>query len=176
MKPFVVLSLPRSRSFWLSCFLSDSARPVEHEPSRNFRAREDVGAYFARPGAAAVDTALGLIWRDLELPPNIKLAVMHRPLDEVCASLDRLGLPSSGMPELADKLNSLPGLHFDANRLGDEATASAVYAYCTGYTVSRCHWEEFAKQNLQANPAAMMVDALANIAGIQAVFGKREAA
>ena len=56
MIPFVVLTLPRSRSFWLSKFLD-----CPHDPSRHFRDPADVVAYF-NDGASSVDTGLGMIW------------------------------------------------------------------------------------------------------------------
>ena len=50
--PFVVLSLPRSRSYWLSRYLSYGGWHCGHEEIRHARTLSDVRAWLARPAPA----------------------------------------------------------------------------------------------------------------------------
>lgn len=170
MIPFVVLSLPRSRSFWLSRFLSSEERPVAHDISRHFKSRVEIHHLFADPHAAVVDTALGLIWADLHIP-GVRVLVLHRDVGAVIFSMQRLGMSVNRIPEYDAQLRALPGFHLEQADLESERGAAEVYRYATGCAMPPTRWRDMIGKNLQADVGQVGRDALANIAGIRAVFG-----
>lgn len=172
--PFVVLSMPRSRSYWLSRFLSTAQRPVGHDIARWFKSHGEIRDYFAAPGAAAVDTALGTIWDRLGIT-GVKTVLLHRDPDEVARSLRAVGLPAVNLYAYAAKLRAMPGFHVEQSDLDCEAGARAVYHHCTGEQMPSGRWQAFIGRNLQCDIAAMHRDVMANLAGIRAVFGGGEA-
>lgn len=175
MTPFVVLSTPRSRSFWLSRFLSTPERPVEHDISHRFCSHAAIRAYFADPAAAVVDTALGLIWDRLHIF-GVQLIILHRDPNEVARSLQGLGMPVGSLYAYDAKLRAMPGFHIDQDDLDCEIGAKMIYRYCTGEKMPRGRWREFVGRNMQCDLAATERDVLANLAGIRAVFGAGESA
>lgn len=173
--PFVVLGMPRSRTFWISRFLSQPDRPCEHDPSVNFRSVQDVRDYFSNPNAAASDTALCRIWARMDLP-RVTVVVVHRALPEIVASLRRCGIVPTGLEEPWWALRSLGGLHINAEDWEDQQIAEDIYRYCTGNRPPPNRWDNLIGQNLQCDPVTVMRAAAANVAGIRAVFGEREVA
>jgi len=177
--PFLVLGMPRSRTFWTSRYLAYTGRVVEHDPSRRFRARSDIARYFAAPGAAAVDTALGIIWHEIAatMPPDLRIAVLHRPVADVRASLDRLGveLPDAWLRHLACQLEAIDGLHIEANELDREPYARALFEHCLNRPFDRVWWESLRDVNLQCDRASYLSDMRSNLSGISAVFGRQSA-
>lgn len=170
MLPYLVLGLPRSRTFWLAKFLSRPERMCEHDPSVRFRSRRDVEQYFWAGGAAATDTALSRIWPSFDLS-HVLVVVVHRPLFEVCASLRRLGLPTEGMAAAERQLAGIRGMHIKAADLDEERIAEAVYQACTGRLAPAGRWREMIGRNLQCDAGQVAQAAAANQNGIRALFG-----
>ncbi len=172
MTPFVVLSMPRSRSFWLSKFLSTPERPVNHDISHTFSSHDEIRDHFANPAAAVVDTALGLIWDRLHVQ-GVSIVLLHRDPDEVARSLRAAGMSMSigSVYAYSAKLRSMRGFHVEQRDLDCEEGAKTVYRYCTGRKMPKGRWREFIGLNLQCDIATMELDVLANLAGIRAVFG-----
>lgn len=170
--PFVIFGLPRSRTYWLSRFLSYDGRVCDHDPSRFFRTRADVGAYFNRPLAAAVDTALGLIWADVKdaLPDNLRVAVVHRSQRAVAASLEAIGAPVPDLGAFAAKLEQIGGEHFEFDELNREAQARAMFEWCLDRPFDRAWWMGLRDVRLECNKAAYVRDVERNLAGVRAVF------
>lgn len=183
MFPFVVLALPRSRTFWLSRLLSYGGRRVDHDPSRFFRGRDDVAAYFRRPGAAAADTALGRIWSDVapSLPRELRVVVVHRKPEDVADSLIlRCGVRTARAQlvctqgAVLSRLRAIGGLHVSFAALAEERTCARVFEYCLGCAFDRAWWSGLKDQNLQCDRAQYVRDAETNVAGVLATFGHDE--
>lgn len=170
MTPFVVLSTPRSRSFWLSRFLSTPDRPVGHDISRRFTSHDEIREFFAAPDAGAVDTALGMIWDRLHIQ-GVNTIILHRDPDEVARSLAIMGMPVGITYAYAAKLRAMPGFHVEQADLDCEDGAKMVYRYCIGRKMPKGRWREFIGRKLQRNVDEMRRDVIANLAGIKAVFG-----
>lgn len=175
MTPFVVLSMPRSRSFWLSRFLSSPERPVGHDISRWFVSHAEIREFFASPGAGAVDTALGMIWDRLHIQ-GVNTVILHRDPDEVARSLAAIGMPVGITYAYASKLRAMRGFHVEQADLDCQDGAEMVYRYCTGRKMPKGRWRKFIGRNLQRDVEAMRRDVMANLAGIKTVFGGGEVA
>lgn len=170
MTPFLVLTLPRSRSFWLSKFLD-----CPHDPSRHFATAADVAAYFS-DGACGVDTALGLIWADMAryVRADLRIAVVHRAVPDVLASLARIGIAGPNLPgamhRMADALLRIRGAHFAYSQLATRDGAARLFHYCLGRGFSDDWWTTMKDRRLEANLLQTVADAAAN-PGFGQLFG-----
>ena len=113
--PFVIFALPRSRTAWLSHFLSYGGWLCGHDEARHMRGLGDVKAWFAQPNTGTVETAIAHWWRLLpSLAPHAKVVVIRRPVAEVVDSLMRIpgcqfnrALIASAMTRLDRKLEQI---------------------------------------------------------------------
>lgn len=186
MSPFLVLSLPRSRSAWLSRFLTYGDTICGHEELRHLRSLDDIKLWFDQPNIGSAETAAAPWWRLLQnFAPATRIVIVKRPIDEVFDSLMRLpGCsfdPAILLPLLAKldcKLDQIAArwpnvLTVRYEDLADEATCARIFEFCTPYKHDPAHWAALAPVNIQVNMAAMMrymqaykpaLDKLANMA------------
>jgi len=174
--PFVVLGMPRSRTFWISRYLSYRGRHCEHDPSRLFTSRLDIAERFRRPGYGAADTGLGMIWHEIGdlVPPDLRVAVVHRPIDDVKASARATGIPLANdqwFIDFAARLDRIDGMHFEYASLGRRPYALTLFEHCLRERFDPEWWESLRDLNLQCNSASYLSDAQRNLSGIRAVFG-----
>lgn len=92
--PFIVLSLPRSRSAWMAHWLSYPGKLVGHDIAIRTRSVREFLAHFAfADGTCETSAMLG--WRLLKHEiPALKTLVVVRDPREVVASLEQKGLAS----------------------------------------------------------------------------------
>lgn len=169
MPPFVVLSLPRSRSAWLSRFLTYGDWYCGHEEIRHLRSLDDIRLWFDQPNTGTAETAGAPWWRTmLDYAPDVKVVVVRRPVEEVFDSL--MALPGTQFDPavllpLLCKLNCkldqiearLPNvMSVDFDDLNEEATCARVFEYCLPYEHDHAHWSALADENIQINMAATM--------------------
>jgi hypothetical protein len=96
----VVFSLPRSRSTWLSMFLSYDGTVIGHDVGVDCATPEE---FLERLGDGTCETGAAFAWRLLrQARPDVKFVVVHRDPAEVSASLDRFGLTGT-LPEMRDR-------------------------------------------------------------------------
>lgn len=95
--PFIVLSLPRSRSAWMAHWLSYPGKLVGHDIAIRTRSVREFLAHFSfADGACETSAMLG--WRLLKHEiPNLKTLVVVRDPREVIESLEKKGLASEGL-------------------------------------------------------------------------------
>jgi hypothetical protein len=84
----VIFALPRSRTAWLSHFLSYGDWHCAHEEVRHLRSFGDVAAWFTQPCTGTIETAAASWWR--MLPKGVRVATIRRPVSEVVDSLMRI--------------------------------------------------------------------------------------
>lgn len=166
--PFVIFGLPRCRTYWLSAFLSYGGWHCGHEELRHVRSIEDVKTWLSMPCAGTAETAAAPWWRTLhQLAPHARVVIVRRPLDEVHASMMRLGIAfdSDGLRavirKLAAKLDQIekrwPGaltVTFDALR--HEDACKAVFEHCLPLRHDHEWWAKVAALNLQADMPALI--------------------
>jgi hypothetical protein len=158
--PFVIFSLPRSRSKWLSAFLTYNGWHCGHDELRHSRSLDDVAAWLAQPCTGTVETMAAPFWR--LLPPGVRVATLRRPVPEVVASYRRAGLvfEDAVMTRLIEHLERkldqiearLPDvLHLEYAQLKDEATCARVFEHCLGLPHDHGWWERVAAVNVQVD-------------------------
>lgn len=167
--PFVIFALPRSRTAWLSKFLSHGGWHCGHDELRHMRSLDDVKAWFSQPLTGTVETAGAPWWRLLSrYAPAAKIAVIRRPVGEVVESLmriDRLAfdrdLLTKNMWRMDRKLDQLAArvpnmMSIDYADLDSESTCARLFEHCTGAALAHDHWSRMARANIQVDMRALM--------------------
>ena len=169
MPPFVVFSLPRSRSAWLSQFLTYGEWVCGHEELRHMRSVDDVHAWFSQPNIGTAETAAAPWWRLLDkFAPGARILVVRRPRDEVAESLmkipgtqfDRVGLDAlllkldRSLDQIEARLPNVLSVSFDS--LNEEDTCAAMFEHCLQQPHDLDHYARMAPVNIQINLPAMM--------------------
>lgn len=165
---FIVYGLPRSRTFWLSRYLSYADYECGHDVVRHLRSLEDIKSYFAMPSTGACETAAAPFWRLVQqYQPDIKTVVIRRPIDDVIDSLmkqpityDRALLTPLIM-HMDNKLNQIERrvpnvLSVPYADLAQEETCKAVFEHCLGYQHDPAWFHMMAPINLQCDLPKMM--------------------
>lgn len=163
---FLIVALPRSRTAWLSRFLTYGEHICGHEELRHMRSLDDVSAWLSMPDTGSAETTAAPFWRLLmRLAPDTRVVVVRRPVAEVVESLAAFGFDRAVMEPLMRRLdrklaqiakrvpNALE-VTFDA--LNDEATCQAVFEHCLPYKFDRAHWQRLANENVQCDMRALV--------------------
>ena len=86
---YIVYALPRSRTFWLSKFLTYGDWICDHDAGLFLRGLEDVESWRRLPCRGSVETALAPFWR---LAKGMLTVTLRRPVDDVIESFRGTGL------------------------------------------------------------------------------------
>ncbi|CAB4202520.1 hypothetical protein UFOVP1366_31 [uncultured Caudovirales phage] len=168
MPPFVVFALPRSRTAWLSRFLTYGDWMCGHEELRHTRSLDDVTAWFSQPNIGASETAAASWWRLLDrFAPGARVLIVRRPVSEVVNSMinipglsfDRAALERA-MSKLDRKLDQIEArcanvLSVKFNDLNDETVCAAAFEHCLPHTHDHEHWARLAPMNIQIDMPAL---------------------
>lgn len=165
--PFVIYALPRSKTFWISRWLSYGGWECGHDEIRHLRSIDDARSWFAQPYIGTVETAAAPWWRLADkIAPGIRTVVIRRPAVEVVESLMRL-LPfdraslAKNIAHLNRKLDQIearvPGaLSVRFDELMSEAGCARIFEHCLPYRHDSRWWDLMASLNLQTNLASTM--------------------
>ena len=187
MAPFVVFALPRSRTHWLSAFLSYGGWHCGHDEVRHCRSLDDVRAWLNQPMVGSVETAASPFWRLLpKLAPEARVVVVRRPVEDVARSLIATGTIAAEPDALMAPLRRydrkleqierrLPGvLSVSFADLEQEATCALVFEHCLQMSHDHDRWERLAAVNIQEHLSVPLryftahrpqLDRMARIAG-----------
>lgn len=165
--PFIIYALPRSRTFWLSRYLSYGEWSCGHDELRHARALDDVTAWFSQPYTGTIETLAAPWWRLAQTPTkiDIRTIVLRRPVSEVVASLARLGFDPRLMQPMMTKLDRkldqiaarVPGCQsFSFDELRSESGCARVFEACLPYKHDPEWFSLMAPKNLQI-PMAPLV-------------------
>lgn len=163
INPFIILSLPRSRSYWLSRLLSYNGDICRHDSVLQLRSLEDLQNWF-HPGLyGVVETAGIAYWRLLlDLHPGIKVVIIKRSLIDVVNSIMTTDQPLTrkqivkAMSRLETKLNQIASrvpnsLVLDYYSLDKEEIIEKLWNFCMPYSFPREHWLSLKGINLQVS-------------------------
>jgi hypothetical protein len=165
---FLVLALPRSRTYWLSKFLSYGDYSCGHEEARYLRSLEDAKTWLEQDFHGSAETAIAPFWRLID--PAINIVVVRRPVADVVKSLMALDLSGvlvfsetvlrARMERLDAKLQQiakrLPNvLSVDYADLDREEVVKAVWEHCLPYKFDAAWWEQCRSTNMQCNMRAL---------------------
>lgn len=167
--PFLVMALPRSRTAWLSKFLSFKPWVCGHEQIRYFRTLEDAKSWFMQPYIGSAETLAGPFWRLLpRFAPNCRVLVVRRPVRDVVESVVKfniIGVDKVKLTENTKRLNAkldqvearYPNcISVNYDELGDFDVASLVFEYCLGLKLSPDWFRYWNAINVQIDMDAAM--------------------
>lgn len=177
---FIVFTLPRSRSAWLSHFLAAPGTSVGHDITRHCSTVEDFLHAFnptqARPGglAGTVETAAMYGWKTIKSRlPQATLAVIRRPGNEVLESLAKLGVTDfqaelAARESMLDCISNLKGvLTLAYSDLALEERASELFTHCHGQAPADEWYEHWNRCNIQIDFPSRMAEIVANMPRLQ---------
>jgi hypothetical protein len=166
--PFVIFSMPRSRSFWLSRFLAYGGWECGHDEARHMRQPEDIASWFAQGRVGAVETAGATHWRYLrDRHPEARILTLRRPIDEILDSLaravgngfDRL-LMRRHLEKAERKLDQIEArtgcTSLTFADLATKAGCQRVFEECLPFKHDYAWWSAINAMNLQDNLSAVL--------------------
>lgn len=152
---FIVFALPRTKSYWLSRFLSYKGLVCEHDYlDRNFDNPWMIGT---------VETGQVPFWRDIKVEhPLAKTVTVRRDFDQIADSLEKLDLPVSRsdmlilMEYLTVCMDNVERLYPDTlaityDDLQTEEGCKKVFEYIMEIPFDREWWLSLKDQNLQVD-------------------------
>ena len=159
MLQYIVFSLPRSRSFWLSNFLTVRGKICGHDEMVNCGSiAEAVEVFNDLRGSCETGAVLG--WKLIrKLWPELKIVVVFRPLGEVVESLGKKMTITKEIEEdlylkslMLMNVAKLPGVMvttFEALR--DQGICKDVFEFCNEDTFSPIRWRLMEGVNIQVD-------------------------
>ena len=162
--PFIIYGLPRSRTAWLSMFLTYKDWTCHHEKMMHMRRIGDFKELMTAPNTGSAETG-ACYGRCLMkyFAPNLKEVVILRPVEEVMESLmkidmrgmfvfDRVKLKKivdKGRRAL-DKIAKDPKvLVINYADLEKEETCKRIFEFCLPYKFDRDWWIYYHEKNIQ---------------------------
>jgi hypothetical protein len=160
--PFIILSLPRSRSAWLAAFLSYPPKQCGHDIASESRSVPDFLNRLARfDGTCETGAVVG--WQLIHwYIPQARIIVVKRPVEEIKRSLAQFGIvPVEGELEargaMLDACAALPSVTaFDFDELNDQDVCTWIFETCLGLDFDRRWYRKLANQNIQIDVGAQM--------------------
>lgn len=169
-RPFIVYALPRSRTAWLSTYLTYGGWTCYHEQAMFLRSVDDIRRFF-RGKTGAADTAASYGWQIIHHHvPEIRAAVVRRPIGEVMdayAALEDAGVARWDRKRLRavlehgdralDQVARVPGvLSIAFDELDTERGCAAIWRHCLPFEFDRAWWEEWKDRNVQSDVRATL--------------------
>lgn len=181
--PFIVFSLPRSRSAWLSVFLSHGVGLVGHDIGVECATPDDFADMLRGPLVGTCETGAQFAWKLIrKMLPDAKFVVIKRDPLEVSESLARFGLTDVDaemdrrcalLSEISDSEGTLT---FSYDDLGHPGVCWAIYEHCTGLPMDMRWWAQMDALNVQVDMPRMIDRLIHNrdrIAGLKAEVARR---
>ncbi|MHB8727567.1 MAG: hypothetical protein ACYC9K_00855 [Sulfuricaulis sp.] len=150
---FFILGLPRSRSAWLSAFLTTDKTLCYHDALALCRTPNDMHKLGDGRLTGNADTGLALFYPWVNAQ-RAKRIVIKRPMEEVWASVEQLGLPTDGLPLLE---RCLSRVHADLTINFNEIDnfLSTLWRVCSGgFPFDEKRAELFKSLNIQTTRLA----------------------
>lgn len=163
---FVVFSLPRSRTTWLSRFLTYGDWHCGHDELRHMRQLEDVRSWLAQPNTGTVETAAAPFWRlALHLVPDLRIVTIRRDPDEAAASAVRAGLGKDlramaihfrQMDHKLGQIERRTGCRsFQYEDLKRHEVCADLFMHLLPYCPSYARWAALDQENIQTSVAPL---------------------
>jgi len=163
---FIVHALPRSRTAWMSAFLSYGEWQCGHELSVTMRSWEDVEKLLRREKFGTVETGVSPAWSLIDMTfPDVRHAVVFRPVEDVvesCRALDISAVATYDFDLLRRNLRYFerslqriarqPGvLAMDHTKLDSEDGCRRLFEYCLPYEFDRDWWQSLRHRDIQVD-------------------------
>ncbi len=165
MQPFIILALPRSRTFWLSRYLSYGSWHCGHDEIMHCRSLDDVRSWFAQPDIGTVETAGSPFWR--LLPPSAKIITVRRPVEDVLDSVVRavpdcdIAMMDKLLRSADRKLDQIEAripfvMRVEFADLTHESGCARLFEHCLPYKHDPAWWYSWDAQRVSGNLAAQI--------------------
>lgn len=166
MAPFVIFSLPRSRSAWLSKFLSYKDWHCGHDELIYMRQMEDVQSWLSQPSTGTIETAAASFWRlALHLKPDLRIITVRRDPIEAAESAVKADLSDN----LTDTIKFFQYLDGKLDQielrtkcksvkyedLQQESVCKDLFEYVLPYEHDSVRWNKLNQTNIQINVPAL---------------------
>lgn len=183
MTPFLVLAQPRSRTAWLSHFLTYGPWHCGHEEARHLRSLEDAQAWLNMPFTGSAETAVAPYWRTLiKLRPDVKIVTVRRPVEESIASFNRLPFKwdqeflKRRIGSIDNKLDQIkarvPGvMEVNFHDLTDETVCARIFEHCLQVPHDTARWQKLQSMNIQCDMRHITSYVQGNWNGLQRMSG-----
>lgn len=167
MTPFLICGLPRSRTAWLSKFLTYRDWSCGHDELRHCRQLEDVKSWLSQPYTGTVETAAAPFWRlALHLRSDLKVVTIRRDPEAAAESAIKAGFGSDlgamirTFRKLDHKLGQIerrvPGVRsFRFEDLGQESVCADLFEHCLPHKHHPVWWARWSAVNVQINVPAL---------------------
>lgn len=159
---FLIFALPRSRTTWLSRFLTYGGWVCGHDEAVRMRGLDDVQSWFSVDRTGSVETAIAPFWRLVQrVTPGLRMATIRRPVSEVVESCIRAGVPEQVRGTLATVLRRhdrkldqiekrIPGvLRVEYDDLGSQSACAGLFEHCLGLSFDARWWGRLDGENIQ---------------------------
>lgn len=174
--PFVILGLPRSRTYCLSQWLARPGASVGHDLAIE---ADSIQAWLDLlwPLAGTCETAAALAWPLLaKAMPGGKVVTIRRPIEEVERSLANFGIQGV-RDELAlrdaalDAAEAAGALSIPFAELEDVNCCAWLYEHLTGAPFDFNHWQRWSRTNSQVDMPVVLArqaERASQLAGLRA--------
>jgi len=177
--PFFVVSLPRSRSCWLSTFLSYQTAAISRTCGHDLLVHSKSIADF-REQVALVDgtceTAIIEGWKVMkDIWPKSRVVVIHRDLASIVESCRKQGLEPNleqliERREMLDMLAAAPGVkNYNFADLDSPEVCKEIFEFCLKLEFDVNWWSLLQGKNIQINMPMRMQEIQANYSTLRAL-------
>lgn len=157
-RPFVVFSLPRSRSAWTSVFLSAPGAACGHDIGPTLDFPDDFERLLTTKFVGTCETGAAFAWRLIrEQLPQAMFVVIRRDPAQVIRSLEAFGIVGQegemwGRARDLDQISAQPGtLTLDFDDLGKAWQCGRLYWHCLGRPMPMTWWQQLQRLNVQVD-------------------------
>lgn len=162
---FIIHALPRSRTCWISKFLTYRDYTCHHETAMSWRTPDDYKTLFTTRNTGSAETGVAQGWWLLQhAVPGIKTVVIRRPVEEVMTSLleldgGRLQWDEAKLrriiqysDRMLDKISRYPDVEsFNFHDLDKMETCKRLFEFVLPYTFDVKWWGSLKNNNVQLN-------------------------
>ena len=160
--PFIIYTAGRSRTAWLSAFLTYGKAKCHTEIAIKFRSMEAVAGFFS-PGIGSAETGVAPGWQLINhYVPSVRSVVVRRPFDEIISSFARIApIDEAKLRKIIayenrclEKISLQPNvLTVDFKDLEKWQTCKKVFEHCLPYEFDYDWWDFMRNKNIQSSVA-----------------------
>lgn len=167
--PFLIMALPRSRTAWLSKFLTYGPWVCGHDQMRYFRSLDDAKSWCMQPFIGSAETSAGYYWRLISrFMPDGRVLIVRRPVTEVLESVLKQGVVGIERPLLLRKLRMLDAkldqaearlpncISVNFDELTDPGICRIITEHCLGIPLNLQWFNYWNQMNVQVHFDAAM--------------------
>jgi len=184
-RPFIIYALPRSRTAWLSKFLTYGDWKCAHDLTCRMHSLDEIAAWLHNghvgPLTGTAETGLVSAWKAVHLRTNAKRVVIRRSPIGVKESLRKIGVDwmDAEIDERAMKLDecaAYPGTRiYNYSNLNEEWACKEIFEWCLNLPFDKQWWLSLKNANIQVDSQKRIQELKDNAAGIQRLVAEMAA-